>query len=72
MKLKQLKNFIADDRGVGEDVFRLALIVIIIAAVLAVLATVLSQVKEAGKSTAKGAEIAGKNIEKTAANLSGG
>jgi len=69
MKLKQIKNFIVDDRGIGENVFQLALIVIIVAAVLAVLAFVLNSVWEASKTTSTEVEESGQQVEDAGGKL---
>lgn len=39
-----LKKFIEDERGISEEVFKLAMIVVVVAAVLAILASILSGV----------------------------
>lgn len=40
------KKFIEDERGISEEVFKLAMIVVVVAAVLAILASILSSVWE--------------------------
>ncbi len=44
------KKFICDERGVSDEVFKLAMIIIIMAAVLAVLAAIIKPVGESSKT----------------------
>lgn len=60
--IAKLKEFMDDDRGVGEDVFRLALIVIIVAVVLAILALVWQSAQKGATGTAGKADEAGDTI----------
>jgi len=60
--IAKINEFIDDDRGIGEDVFRLALIVIIVAVVLVVLALVWQSAQKGATGTAEKAEEAGDKI----------
>ena len=40
------KDFIEDERGISEEVFKLAMIVIVVAAILAILASILKPTRE--------------------------
>ncbi len=46
-----LMKFISDERGVSDSVFKLALAVIIFAAIIAILVAVLNQLKGAEKAS---------------------
>ena len=70
--MNKIKQFIVDDRGIGENVFQLALIVIIVAAVLAVLAYVLSTVWTASEDLGGATEDSGQDAAKQACEMRGG
>jgi len=58
-----LKKFIEDERGISEEVFKLAMIVIVVAAILAILASILSSIHD----TAPGAvETTGEAMQELA------
>jgi len=64
-----VKQFLSDDRGQSDSVFKLALVVIIIAAVLAVLAYVMGGAQEGATELGEGMKVASNSTNDSISKL---
>jgi uncharacterized protein (UPF0333 family) len=64
-----INTFFSDESGQGEAVFKLALVVIIIAAILAVLSYVMGGAWKGSEELAKGTEQAAKSVNESLGKL---